>query len=68
MQSSYVTKRKTNRMFVNRAENSHYLQRIKQKGALSSVVVVLIKNIDKIKILKQPESIVFNVSLKNVNS
>ena len=53
MQFSYMPKKKTNRIFVNRAKNFHTICRESNRSVFSSVVVVLIKNMDKIKIPKK---------------
>ena len=52
MQSNYVPKKKTNRVFVNRAENFHKISKELYKSMFSFVVVASIKNMDKIIILK----------------
>ena len=66
MQSSYVPKKKTNRIFVNRAKNFHTIHRESNRSVFSSVVVVLIKNMDKIKIPKKTWVHSFQCQFKNV--
>ena len=53
MQSSYVPKKKTNRVFVNITENFHKITKELNQSMFSFVVVASIKNMDKIIILKK---------------
>ena len=68
MQSSYVPKKKTNRVFVNRTENFHKIGKELNKSILFFVVVASIKNMDKIIILKTTWVHSFQCQFKNVNS
>ena len=68
MQSSYVPKKKTNRVFVNRAENFHKISKELYKSMFSFVVVASIKNMDKIIILKTTWVHSFQCQFTNVNS
>ena len=59
-------KKKTNRIFVNRAKNFHTISKELYRSMFSFVVVVLIKNMDKIKILKTTRVHNFECQFKNV--